>query len=77
MKLELSRYRSSIPGILNIYNNNPDQSLGRRVTLAAVGTNVPVVACFHFIAETYGMTQEIQDNIDRLTKFYKYSKVEE
>jgi hypothetical protein len=76
MTLDIDKYRVNIPHLkVFLDRQEGDERRHGAVSEFAVVSGVPVLACFYYYAELYGMTPEIQKSIDSLTEFYRISEL--
>lgn len=76
MKLNLNSYRYCIPFLKLRMEHRPHESLAELCGNISASTFIPICALYYYVAEINGMTPEIQEAIDRLTTFYKYTEIE-
>ena len=76
MTLDIDRYRVNVPFlIVQLARKETEEERMSVVNEFAVVTGVPVLACFYYYAEIYGLSPAIQRSIDSLTAFYRVTNV--
>lgn len=75
MQLKVSKYLNSLSSIVTIITNNPSKPMEEQISLAAVATNVPIVAVCYLYEQAYGPSDRLSANRDRLIKFYGYDEI--
>lgn len=73
MIIDLNRYRRNIKPLVQYYvERNPDINKSDALTVVAGMTDCHIVAVGYYMAELFGMTEELRNSLDRLEKFYNY-----
>lgn len=76
MIIDLSKYRKVIKPIVKLFvDRNPDKDKCDIVGEIAIYTNCHIVAVCYYMAELYGMSEDLQKTKDSLEKFYKFPEV--
>lgn len=76
MTYDLNAYRHTVkPQIKSWCNYKSQEDPHSMIGALAVATDCPIVAICYFVAELYGMTNELQTKIQRLEHFYKVDAV--
>lgn len=76
MTIDLNLYRRVIkPIVKNFVNKNPTKDKDVIIGEVAIYTNCHIVAVAYFMAELFGMSEELQETTDKLEKFYRYPEV--
>ena len=76
MKIDLDRYRRVIkPIVKNFVNKNPTKDKDVIIGEVAIYTNCHIVAVAYFMAELFGMSEELQETTNNLEKFYRFPEV--
>jgi hypothetical protein len=74
--INLDHYRTNIPAVKRHCDGFlKEMSVDRCVTEIAISTHCPCIVIAHYVGELYGFTDEVNDVIDRLTKFYGYTEI--
>ena len=66
------QYRLSLPSIKAVFEANKNRTLGEKISLAAVASNVPLIIVCFFYKELYGDSEELKNLAERIIKFYRY-----
>lgn len=75
MTIDLDDYRVQVEEIRKFLSTKNDWIYKEQVGMLAIYCSTPIIAVSYYIAELYGMTDEIRDKIDRDSEFYKVTKV--
>lgn len=75
MTIDLNKYRVNIPVIKAWIKQKHGQNPIDFASELAVATNVPIIVVFHYIGEIIGFSDELNDKIEKLKKFYGITKI--
>ncbi len=75
MDLKIDLYKNCIPTLKTVVINNSSKDLSEQISLVAIATNAPIVACCFLYEQIYGSSPELEIIKERLIKFYKYDKI--
>jgi NADH dehydrogenase/NADH:ubiquinone oxidoreductase subunit G len=71
MKININDYRKQKKFILEAYENGGVNALPLMCAL----TYCPIIAACYYCAEEFGMTEELENKIKNLKKFYGYDTI--
>jgi hypothetical protein len=77
MKVKLGDYRVQYNPIKHVLEKENPKDINKFITTFAACYHVPIIVVAHYVSEMIGMKPEIQELIDRITKFYGYTEVTE
>lgn len=76
MKVDLTKYKVIANLVASIYQNNSHKSHAELMSIIAVASGAPViVAAYYYAAHIGGLNAEIQQHIDAIVKFYRYTEI--
>lgn len=75
MQLKVNNYLNSLNSIKTIVVNNPHKAIEEQISIAAVATNVPIVAVCYLYESSFGISDELNSIRDKLIKFYRYDNI--
>jgi hypothetical protein len=75
MKIDVSLYSSNLPFVKILIDRNKEKTPVQMVNVITKATECPIVASAYLIATHIGMTKELQDFVDRMVIFYKYTEI--
>ena len=71
---KMENYKNTFERIKIIKTQNPSSNFNDLLNKMALGTGVPLIVICNFLAQEYGMTDEIEKKIVELNLFYGYNK---
>lgn len=76
MKIDLRHYGNIMPTVISVCQNNVGKSHKELVSSIAVASYAPaIVACYYYSKHLGTMPIEVQETIDVLISFYKYTEI--
>lgn len=76
MRVDLNTYAAVNKEFVRAkYLEDPDQDLGKLVSILACSTMVPCIVVAYWLGEFSNWKPEVVDSINRLTKFYGYDTI--
>lgn len=76
MIIDLNHYSNIRPTVKNVALNNSSKSHKEIISLIAIASYAPaIVSCYYYIEHLGHTPPEVQQQIDKLILFYKYSEI--
>lgn len=76
MKIDLRHYGNIMPTVISVCQNNVGKSHKELVSSIAVASYAPaIVACYYYSKHLGHMPPEVEETINTLISFYKYSEI--
>jgi len=71
---KMENYKNTFERIKIIKTHNPNSDFNDLLNKMALGTGVPLIVICNYLAQEYGMTDEIKKKIEELNLFYGYTR---
>lgn len=75
MILDINKFRLNKPGLLKMYTTMGEPDKRRRLGQIALATHTPLIALHYFVLEELGPDLELEENLEKLMKFYGIKEV--
>jgi hypothetical protein len=76
MIIDLNHYNNIRPTVKNVALNNSSKSHKEIISLIAIASYAPaIVSCYYYIEHLGHSPKEVQQQIDKLISFYRYTKI--
>lgn len=69
--IDSQKYLNRFPEIKALLDRETPENRLPFTSVVAVATSVPIIVVVHYYGQLYGFTQEVNDKLESLRKFYK------